>query len=297
MLDPAVNSIPYLFALLAHIQTAHDFAPGTPLWQKSTSFLHSFDPVQIRYVGSEWRHLMETMARCAELSSNVQAAIDPMRASLLRLDPSSSTLTSVHVQFLRLCLLSRAFDAALSVLQGDVFHLPMADKQAFLPLPCAHHTTSSTYITQNSGFSSKLEYFEPLLYHLYGGMVFLGVKNWDRAVQYFELAITHPTPQAPSMVQVEAYKKWILANLLRSGIASGMPRGTSPQTSKHLRALGKPYEILAETFKKPDPAKLEAEVHAGQKAWQAVSILVFAVLSPFADASGNETDALTGLYM
>ena len=270
MFDPSINSIPYLYTLLAYVQAPNELMPGSRIWENASKFLHSFDPIQIRYAGHEWRRLMDDFARGAEMKGDVDAAIEPMRASLLRLDPHTSTLTSCHVTFFRLCLLARAFDSAVSVLEGDIFHFPTSDKAALLPLPCSQHTTSSTYMTNNSGFSTKLDYAEPLLYHLYGGMVYLGTKDWGRASRFFELVMTHVTAQAPSLIQVEAYKKWILANLLRSGTVPSMPRGTSSLAMKHYRALGKPYEVLGEAFKEPDPARLKAEIEVGQSVWQPV---------------------------
>ena len=266
-----MNSMAYLFTLLAHVQNVNDLTPSSPLGQRAAFFLQTYDPEQIRYTGHEWKRLMEEFGRAAEKAGETHAAIEPLRISLLRLDPYTSTVTSCHIQFLRLCLLVRAFDAAASVLGNDAFHVPTTDRAVLRPLPCAPHSTSSTYITLESGLSTKLDYVDLLLYNLYGGMAFLGQKNWSRACRFFELVVTHPTHQAPSLIQVEAYKKWILANLLMSGIVpSAMPRGTSAQASKHYRALGKAYETLAEACTDPEPGKLKAEIDAGKAEWQAV---------------------------
>ena len=35
-------------------------------------FMDTFDPVQVRYVGFEWRRLIDAVVRVAEASSNVR---------------------------------------------------------------------------------------------------------------------------------------------------------------------------------------------------------------------------------
>lgn len=82
ILDPAINTLPYLYTLLAHISVSHDskqtgnnllkaFPAGGHLWQKMLEFVHRFDPVQVRYSGYEWRRLLENVARIGELSQQV----------------------------------------------------------------------------------------------------------------------------------------------------------------------------------------------------------------------------------
>lgn len=55
-----------------------------------------------------------------------------------------------------------------------------------------------------------------LLYYYYGGMIYLAVRNLDRALYFFEVAITTPA-HAFSHIMLEAYKKYILVSLLLHG--------------------------------------------------------------------------------
>ena len=150
-----------------------------------------------------------------------EIAIEPIKLAILRLDPSSSCFTSTHLIFVRLCLEARSFQTSLDVLDKDIFHFPAtSDKISSLPLPCSHHETSSTYITTNSGLSEKLTYKDHLRYFLYGAMLYLGVKKWERALLFLEIVIMSPTYNTASMIQVEAYKKWVLVSLLLEGRVS-----------------------------------------------------------------------------
>jgi COP9 signalosome complex subunit 3 len=140
---------------------------------------------------------------------------------MLRLDPSLSCFTSTHTLFAYFCLRTKAFQVALPVLDKDIYHFPCSpDKYAYLPLPCAHHDTSSTYITTTSGLTSKPSYRDHLTYFLYGAMLYLGVKDWERALLFLEVVIMSPTSNNASMIQVEAYKKWLLVGLLLKGRVS-----------------------------------------------------------------------------
>lgn len=81
VLDPSVNTLPYLYTLLAQIQNATAkrtptaksgaFSPGSPLWAKMVFFVERFDEVQIRYGGSEFRRLLEIIAKQVQSASTV----------------------------------------------------------------------------------------------------------------------------------------------------------------------------------------------------------------------------------
>ncbi|MCJ1285695.1 hypothetical protein MMC26_005036 [Xylographa opegraphella] len=279
ILDPAINTLPYLYTLLAHLGGTHDekqsgngllkvFQPGSPLWEKMLEFVDRFDPVQVRYAGHAWRRLLEKIARVGDLSDKPLMAIPPIRTAILRLDPSAACFTSNHLLLAKLCLQAKAFQAALPLLDRDVFHMPSSpDKVSYFPLPCGDHETSSTFITTSSGLSDKLAYRDYLLYFLYGGMIYLGLKDWTRALLFLEIVIMAPTSNVASMVQVEAYKKWVLVGLLLKGTPIAMPKTTNSYAARIFRAIAKPYDTLADAFKEGNGEKLYAEVHAAQQTW------------------------------
>lgn len=45
-------------------------------------------------------------------------------------------------------------------------------------------------------------------------MIYMKLKNWERALHFLDIVITCPTANTASMIQVEAFKKGILVNLL-----------------------------------------------------------------------------------
>ena len=143
---------------------------------------------------------------------------------MLRLDPGCSTFTSTHMVFTRQCLQARAYHAALPILEKDICHFPAgSDKIAIRrsqKLLCAEHDSSMTFITSTSGLSAKLTYRDHLQYFLYGGMIYLGLKKWEKALHFLEIAVAAPAVTSVSLIMVEAYKKYVLAALLHRGTVS-----------------------------------------------------------------------------
>ena len=152
------------------------------------------------------------------------AAIVSLGSAMLRVDPAGSTFTSSHLIFARLCLEARAYTAALPILDQNIFYFPpitnKAGENSMFPYLCSNHDTASTFMTPDSGLTAKLEYRDHLQYFLYGAMIYMGLKEWKRALFFLETVIVSPVANNASKIQVEAYKKWILVNILYKGRVS-----------------------------------------------------------------------------
>lgn len=83
ILNPAVNSIPYLYVLTHQLSTKVDAAnialqvpddcrPSGELWLKLIDFLNVFDPIQMRYVGGDWRMAVEYVDKIVRLMDTVR---------------------------------------------------------------------------------------------------------------------------------------------------------------------------------------------------------------------------------
>ncbi|MCJ1309405.1 hypothetical protein MMC25_003064 [Agyrium rufum] len=274
VLDPSRNTISYLFTLLTHIQqaqalkeTSKIFRPGTFLWTKAELFFQQFDPIQVRYVGPEWKAVLDAMHHAAEAIRDPSIIMPVFGNAILRLDPASSCFTSTHSTFILACLEAHDFSAALPVLDKDIYHLPASQPTSLLPLPCAQHETSATYLSTHT---NRLSYRDYLKYYLYGAMIYIAVKNYERALYFLEICMSAPVDKAASMIQVEAYKKWIIVSLLQNGQTAHMSSIThlSQPTKKTFSALAKAYESLASHFTSSYP-RLHAEYTAGIEIWSA----------------------------
>ena len=73
---------------------------------------------------------------------------------------------------------------------------------------------------------------------------------------------------------VEAYKKAILVNLLSTGSTTFTKGLINNQMVKTYSSLAKPYEVLADIFKKRDVLRLDAEIAAATAVWDEVCLLI-----------------------
>lgn len=132
-----------------------------------------------------------------------------------------------------LCLLARDFTSALPILDKDISFLPLSsEKQAEAAINhlssylCSNHDSSSNYITPVSGLTDRMTYHDHMQYFLYGGMIYMALKDWERALFFLEVVMATPGISSrdgsggASKIQVEAYKKWILAGLIHQGYVS-----------------------------------------------------------------------------
>lgn len=74
----------------------------------------------------------------------------------------------MHTQFVTLCLKAKCFRDALPVLDVDIFDFPICsgpDADAF-------------------DRQAEVQYQDVLTYFLYGGILYIGVKNWRRSIDF-----------------------------------------------------------------------------------------------------------------
>ncbi|KAJ5815290.1 hypothetical protein N7474_007067 [Penicillium riverlandense] len=268
--DPSADSVAFLLILRLQIQKAKertsenlpgDVWPTGKLWTRAVQFLKTFDSVQVRYVGQEWRQLVELPLLGARV----------VRDAMLRLDPSCAVFTSTHLLLVRLCLRARTYSCALPVLDKHICYFPAlvgrTDSKATQPLLCSEYDSSLAFMGDASGFSSKLSSKDYLQYFLYGGMIYMALKQWRKALHFLGIVISMPIAGSLSMIMVEAYKKWILVGLLEKGKLCPPPSLTSPHAAKMYQSLTRPYITLAQTFERDDVGRLKAEVNAAEHVW------------------------------
>ncbi|PLB44087.1 COP9 signalosome complex subunit 3 [Aspergillus steynii IBT 23096] len=278
-LDPSRHSLAYLFVFHLHVQSIQrttksplpsEILPGGRLWLNAVHFLRHFDPVQIRYAGMEWRQLIELVAQAAQLESKPLLAVLVIRDSIFRLG-ITDTFTSVHLLFVRLSLLAKTYTHALPILDRQVCHLPNPSNQGYQQyrhlIPCTEHGHNAALVPETSGFSAKLAYRDHLSYFLCGAMVYTVLKDWNKAIHWLSIVISSPVTGPVSKIMVEAYKKWLLVNLLGQGKLSSPPSVVPSHVMRVYEALTKPYMSLAEAFEKCHYERFLREVEMGRTIW------------------------------
>lgn len=84
-------------------------------------------------------------------------------------------------------------------------------------------------------------------YAYYGGLLYLGEKRYQEALDFFQLAITAPALSLSAFV-IEAYKKLILVTLILRGEPVMLPKYAPFVVTRHVENHCTPYTDLATAF-------------------------------------------------
>jgi COP9 signalosome complex subunit 3 len=143
----------------------------------------------------------------------------------------SQNLTVVHVPALLACLRSRRPLDAIPILNLDL-----------------------------QEFDSKcIDAKQFLLYYYYGGMVYLACKYFDRALEFLTMVLYAPTV-LPSEIQLEAYKKLILASYIHRGKASDLPSHFQMGISKAIQSQAEVYIHLVSQLESFQVQRVQSSV-------------------------------------
>ena len=280
-LNPSTQTLPYLFALSAAIehtisagkaqsrQLPPSLLPEGGIWPYLIAVALEFDPVQVRYAGEHLLKIVNVLSQGASQTGNFVPSLQLLHNIILRLDPTSSTFTSTHHIYVRLCLRAGAYAEALDIIDRPIYHIPTnldkATESRSGPYRCSAHDTSATYLTPNNGLTHNITSRVYLEYYMMAALCYIGAGDFKKALTYLEIVLVAPTQQnVASLVMVEAYKKWLLLNLIVHGSVPEIPKSASSTSMRQIKAIAKPYECLADAFKIGDLDRLRAEmVEAG----------------------------------
>uniref|UniRef100_T1ITU9 COP9 signalosome complex subunit 3 n=1 Tax=Strigamia maritima TaxID=126957 RepID=T1ITU9_STRMM len=161
-----------------------------PLYAQVTEFITSSNGEQVRVGTNLYADLCHLYAQTLVERKQPIRGIDLLCRAIRKIQLFPSQLTSIHADLCQLCLLAKCMKPALEFLDLDV-----------------------TDISKENG---KFEAKHFLLYYYYAGMIYTALKNYGRALYFFEVAITTPS-LAVSHIMLEAYKKYILVSLILHG--------------------------------------------------------------------------------
>uniref|UniRef100_A0AAY4DDS0 COP9 signalosome complex subunit 3 n=1 Tax=Denticeps clupeoides TaxID=299321 RepID=A0AAY4DDS0_9TELE len=153
---------------------------------------------------------------CHQLTNALVERKQPLRGigilkqAIDKMQMNSNQLTSVHADLCQLCLLAKCFKPAVPFLDLDMMDI----------------------CKENGAYDAK--HF--LCYYYYGGMIYTGLKNFERALYFYEQAITTPA-MAVSHIMLEAYKKYILVSLILHGKVQQLPKYTSQIVGRFIKTF------------------------------------------------------------
>ncbi|KAI7831267.1 hypothetical protein BC939DRAFT_438064 [Gamsiella multidivaricata] len=230
-LSPAVHSFAYLHFLVYRCKASHGFHPA--LLEKVWAFVTTCDGEQVRLASDKALSFAEALVNMATESQQPIIAIRPLATFIQRLQISPGQLTMIHPLLAKTCLLAQSFKDIVPILDSD--------------------------ISDVNPVQTHINYKDFLLYHYYGGMIYAYLKKFDRAVEFFKLAVSAPAEVA-SAIQVEAYKKYILTSLLHYGKVPVLPKYTATSVQRCLKMQCGPYSDFAMAYEKKSNIVIKTEL-------------------------------------
>lgn len=245
--------------------------PDGELWPHISNALLNFDSIQARYVGGCISEIANVLVIGAEQTMNYIPAIQLLNNAILRIDPTSSTFSSTHYSYVYLCVRAGAFADAFNIIDLPIYHIPGGlDKQSearSYKYRCSEQS-SANYLTVSSGLTQKITNKMFLEYNYMCALCNMAMSRYKKALFFLNVLLIAPTTQGYThMIVVEAYRKWLLLNLLVSGSVPEYPTPAHAASVRILRGVCKPYECLVEAFKFADSSRLVAEINVGRDDW------------------------------
>nr|CAG4640802.1 EOG090X04TU [Eulimnadia texana] len=201
------------------------------LLQQFSNFVSTCNGEQIRCAPDSFAELCHSFTQSLIDRQCPIRGIGSLVKAVRKARLNESQLTSIHSDLLQLCLMAKCPKPALEFLNFDINDINQ----------------------ENSRFDAK--HF--LLYYYYGGLIYASMKNYERSLYFFEVALTTPS-SAISHIMLESYKKYILISLILHGKVAPLPKYTSQVVNRFLKPICQPYQEIANVFANNKPSALEA---------------------------------------
>jgi COP9 signalosome complex subunit 3 len=215
VLDFTQHTVGVLHILSARFRTKNNL----PTLGYFESFCQNFDVTQAIIASEHVVYLARNLQDIAESTDSPKQPLTCLLYLVSRFPPSPSYLTPIHPIFIAGCVATGHFSMALPVLQ----------------IP----------ITEIDNYLGDLHYNDNLVYHYAGGAAFAALKKWEEAEEFFEICVSSPA-QVPAAIQLEAYKKLTLVQLISRGTAPAVPKYTNNSLVRLLKAS--PYGAFSKAY-------------------------------------------------
>lgn len=229
-LDPSKHSLGYLYFLEAQTGGSMTKEQAETFLSTATNFIDVCLSDQIRLAPEKFNILCRRLKEHAVQLHMPMRTILPLQTAIRKLQPSSEYLTPLHADFFLVCLLAKCYKSALSILDDEIFEIDQK-KTGLVPR-------------------------DFLLYSYYGGMIYIGLKQFGKALESLQRAITAPATVL-NAITIEAYKKYILVSLIHNGQVPTFPKYTPSVSQRYLKTCSQDYLDLANSFNSKNIADLK----------------------------------------
>ncbi|KAL3526317.1 hypothetical protein ACH5RR_010973 [Cinchona calisaya] len=231
-LDPCIHSLGYLYILEACTSDPISKDQSSEIALSIAGFVDACKAEQIRLAPDKFISVCRRLKDQVLLVETPIRGVAPMLTAVRKLQSSSEQLTTLHPDFLLLCLLAKCYKTGLSVLEDDVYEV-----------------------------DQPRDFF---LYCYYGGMICIGQKQFHKASELLHNVVTAPMSTI-NAIAVEAYKKYILVSLIHSGqFSTSFPKYASSVAQRNLKNFSQPYIDLANSYSTGKISELESCVQTNK---------------------------------
>lgn len=105
--------------------------------------------------------------------------------------------------------------------------------------------------------------FDPkffLSYYYLGGVIYTAMKNYSRAITFFEIALTTLLP-VMSQIMVESYKKFVLVSIIHLGTVPTLPKLSPPLIERVLKPVCQAYLDIIPAYQSGDSMELQRTIN------------------------------------
>ncbi|GMF65007.1 unnamed protein product [Phytophthora lilii] len=188
-----------------------------------------FHQIPVAVAAKEIKKVSVLGDQYARLAVDMQQSIKtlfPLKSFLRRFhEQGNAVLTPLHAQFFYLCIHAKCYFAAMEILDQYEHMLLYTEEHA------SHLVSSVNFLG----------------YAYYGGLLYLGEKRYQEALDFFQLAITAPALSLSAFV-IEAYKKLLLVTLILRGESVMLPKYTPFVVTRHVENHCTAYADLVNAF-------------------------------------------------
>ncbi|PHH83127.1 hypothetical protein CDD82_3420 [Ophiocordyceps australis] len=264
-LDPSLDSIASLFVI------------NTALAQKDVSkevldkvvlFLCTFDACQVRYAGAALSALLTKIA--SENLFSPPVAINLLVEAMVRLEPSGTMFTHLHLPLARLAYTSGCSELGARVLDSDILFYPTTTSIKELRPLCEPGLPPYVFMSTKTGLTSLVTASTVLEYNLVRSLIYISFCDWAKACAALEQIVTHPCKDKNvSKIMIDAHKRWLLVSLLHRGKMSHTPPFTSRPALGVYNTKNRPYLAVAELFDTDNVVRFADTCQENTQLWRA----------------------------
>lgn len=198
-------------------------------------FVVSMREEELRSLAEQLSNVMKSVLNNLMTIGKPMAAIPIIRRAIHKLQEKPYQLTQLHCLLCQAYLLSNNLKPAISLLDQDIYVLG----------------------TDEPGVVFDPKYF--LSYYYLGGVIYAAMKNYTKAIAFFEIALTTLLP-VMSQIMVESYKKFVLVSIIHLGTVPTLPKLSPPLIERVLKPVCQAYLEIIPAYQSGDPSVLQRTV-------------------------------------